>query len=324
LIREAVKRPSARIDGNYSDPPAIIIPNFVNFRLVIQMLAQRAHCYLLLNQPDNALHELTLLNDLRRVLDLSPNGKPMIIVTAMINVAITGVYANSIADGFKSNAWQKPQLESLQEQLRQIDLLPLLVNGIHTENASHCYLVETTLIPRSTKTRSLYLSGWLLENLVTITAIDQKAAGSGNLNDNVVSPRKLAEVEREEAAISQHAFWPVNMLAALATLNFTKAWQALAYNQTLINEAQIACALERYHLDHGEYPENLNALTPQFIETIPHDLIGGQPLHYRRTNDGKFLLYSIGWNEQDDGGQPSPQVKKGGIEYTNGDWVWPN
>jgi hypothetical protein len=63
---------------------------------------------------------------------------------------------------------------------------------------------------------------------------------------------------------------------------------------------------------------------PQFIATIPHDLIGGQPLHYRRTDDGKFLLYSIGWNEKDDGGQ---QKSHRGYPYTDdyskGDWVWP-
>jgi len=28
----------------------------------------------------------------------------------------------------------------------------------------------------------------------------------------------------------------------------------------------------------------------------------GQPLHYRRANAGQFVLYSVGWNERDDGG----------------------
>ena len=94
--------------------------------------------------------------------------------------------------------------------------------------------------------------------------------------------------------------------------NFTRATQTLAHNQALVNEGQIACALERYRLAHREYPETLDALVPQFIEKLPHDIIGGQPLHYRRMADqpsqssgsasGKFLLYSIGWNETDDGG----------------------
>jgi hypothetical protein len=40
------------------------------------------------------------------------------------------------------------------------------------------------------------------------------------------------------------------------------------------------------------------------------DLVGGKPLVYRRTRDGKFTLYSIGWNEKDDGGS------------TSLDWLW--
>ena len=104
----------------------------------------------------------------------------------------------------------------------------------------------------------------------------------------------------------------------MAIPNFVKAWQTTAHNQTLVNEAQIVCALERYRLAHGEYPETLDALVPQFIETIPHDIIGGAPLIYRPTVDGKFLLYSVGWNEKDDGG------KNGGTDFTRGDWVWKN
>ena len=68
----------------------------------------------------------------------------------------------------------------------------------------------------------------------------------------------------------------------------------------------------------------LDALVPQFIEKLPHDIIGGQPLHYRRTDNGKFLLYSIGWNETDDGGQASPMDQYGTIDYNRGDWVWKN
>jgi hypothetical protein len=44
-------------------------------------------------------------------------------------------------------------------------------------------------------------------------------------------------------------------------------------------------------------------------------------LHYRRTESGKFLLYSVGWNETDDGGAVA--LKKDGSEdRENGDWVW--
>ena len=85
-------------------------------------------------------------------------------------------------------------------------------------------------------------------------------------------------------------------------------------NQTALNQAALVCALERYRLVHGRYPDSLEQLVPDFVQKLPRDLIGGQPLKYRRTADGKFLLYSIGWNEKDDGGDP---------DKNNGDWVWP-
>ena len=80
---------------------------------------------------------------------------------------------------------------------------------------------------------------------------------------------------------------PYNFFVAMidADPHFLKGWQTTAHNQTLVNEAQIACALERYHLAHDEYPETLDALSPQFIEKIPHDIINGQPLKYRRTRN---------------------------------------
>src|SRR5258706_589349 len=92
---------------------------------------------------------------------------------------------------------------------------------------------------------------------------------------------------------------PYTYMAAIMLPNFVRAVQTAARNQTLANETLIVCALERYHLAHGEYPETLDALTPQFIQAIPHDLIGGRPLKYRREK-GEFVLYSVGWNKTDD------------------------
>ena len=91
--------------------------------------------------------------------------------------------------------------------------------------------------------------------------------------------------------------------------------------QSQVDLARVACALERYRLAHGEYPETLDTLVPQFIGKLPHDIINGQPLHYRRTEDGNFVLYSVGLNETDDGGQ-IVLTKGGSVDLEKGDWVW--
>jgi hypothetical protein len=153
--------------------------------------------------------------------------------------------------------------------------------------------------------------------MVNVVLLEKKSWNGFDLANDTVAPRKFEAASREVNNFFRHKS-PFKLLAAIAVPNFTKAEQTTAHNQTLVNEAQIACALERYQLAHGEYPETLDVLVPQFIEKLPHDIIGGQPLIYRPTADGKFLLYSIGWNEKDDGG------KSGGNDFTRGDWVWKN
>jgi hypothetical protein len=52
-------------------------------------------------------------------------------------------------------------------------------------------------------------------------------------------------------------------------------------------------------------------------------VIDGKPLRYRLNSDGTYALYSIGWNQTDDGGQLAfvKQKKDTSVDITQGDWV---
>ena len=63
-----------------------------------------------------------------------------------------------------------------------------------------------------------------------------------------------------------------------------------------------AIALERCRLNRGAYPESLDPLVPELLSSPPLDFMDGQPLRYRHTQDGHFLLYSVGVDCTDDGG----------------------
>jgi hypothetical protein len=335
LIRDALKRPYARMDGDYSKPFEQPIPNFISVRALAQVLEQRAKCHLRLGQPERALDDLTLLNDSRRLLEAAPVGKPMTLVAAMINVAVTGLYADTIADGLQSHVWQEPQLAALQKQLAEINLTPFVLQALEEEPAAVCRDLEIMPVfeflnfGRTPKWPGkagswLWPRGWTYQNMVNIAVLELTPLDGFDLAHDTVVPHKFDEALREVNGFFAHRS-PYKLLAALTIPNVTKAMQTTAHNQTMVNEAQIACALERYRLAHGEYPGTLDALVPQFIEKLPRDIIGGAPLIYRTTADGKFLLYSVGWNEKDDGGQQEmPQTKNGAVDFTKGDWVWKN
>jgi hypothetical protein len=85
-----------------------------------------------------------------------------------------------------------------------------------------------------------------------------------------------------------------------------------------------AIGLKRFQLQHGSYPDKLSELTPEFFASIPPDPLDGQPLRYRRNADGSFLLYSIGDDGRDDGGDPRPPEGSHSRQWQSGrDWVWP-
>jgi hypothetical protein len=54
------------------------------------------------------------------------------------------------------------------------------------------------------------------------------------------------------------------------------------------------------------------------------DVIDGQPLRYREDkSNGRYRLYSIGWNQQDDGGTVVMDSENPSrIDEKQGDWVW--
>ena len=114
---------------------------------------------------------------------------------------------------------------------------------------------------------------------------------------------------------------PYDAIALMSIPVICRHVVGFANAQTDVDLARVACALERYHLANGEYPAALDDLATQFISPMPHDVINGQPLRYRRTADGKFALYSVGWNETDDGGIVA-FTKNGALDHEHGDWVW--
>ena len=86
-----------------------------------------------------------------------------------------------------------------------------------------------------------------------------------------------------------------------------------------------AIALKRYQLQHGKFPANLKALCPEFLPTIPIDPVNDEPLHYKPNPDGTFLLYSVGDDGEDNGGDANPaEGKSKSNTWQRGrDWVWP-
>jgi hypothetical protein len=161
-------------------------------------------------------------------------------------------------------------------------------------------------------------SGWFYQNeLRSSKFILEQFLPIGDVRQQMISPTL---VKQADEALRTMRVTPYSSLCRMFLPGLVNSPRKFAWAQAAVNLARTACALERHRLAHGKYPETLDALAPQFIAKVPPDPIGGQPLHYRLTDDGHFILYSVGWNEKDDGGTES-LTKGGSVDLDNGDWV---
>jgi hypothetical protein len=171
-------------------------------------------------------------------------------------------------------------------------------------------------------------SGWLVQNELRIARFETKwylpVVGK---DTETISPANVRAAGNALDREMRHRT-PENVLETLFLPGLGNVATKFAYAQSSVDLARTAVALERYRLAHGEYPESLDALAPKFIAQVPHDVIGGGPLKYRRASDGQFVLYSVGWNERDDGGVVVTKAvgmnsdRTPILDISQGDWVW--
>jgi hypothetical protein len=109
-----------------------------------------------------------------------------------------------------------------------------------------------------------------------------------------------------------------------SVLELSRSFDRLLTMEAARHMAITSIALKRYQLRHAKLPADLNALVPEFLPQVPRDPVDGHPLRYQVTSDNSFLLYSIGKDGVDNGGDPSPGGKSKVLQWLLGrDWVWP-
>jgi hypothetical protein len=249
---------------------------------------------------------------------------------AMMAITLQPVY-----EGLAQRRWSDAQLMELERALAKLDFLADFQLAMKGEKIFAIQSIEKQRITREYKTvddRSgtnkiitvslrLTPSAFFYQNELAFAQMHQQyILPLVDQTNRIVAPAALREAQAAVQVQMKH-YSPYKVQALMVFPAIASGVKKFAMIQSQVDLARVACALERFYLAHGNYPETLGALVPQFIEKLPHDIIGGQPLHYRRTEGGKFLLYSVGWNETDDGGQVA-FTKSGSVDREKGDWVW--
>jgi len=339
-LRQAARRPDSRFPLSYDmEPPAaILLPHLSGLKSSSQVLQLRAIAELQNGQSDKALADVKLMLRLGDSISTEP-----FLISPLVRIAIVSISLQPVWEGLTARRWSEAQLAELDSDLANVDLL----SNYHTAMRGELMLCEIGDVeylrryPQQTPdltgegggdfsprvlSRILWAAiptGWFYQNeLHCARPMLEHYLPLADVHRHLVRP---GDVRRADAAVTagiKHGNL-YNLAERLFLPALGNAVKKFASGQESVDLARVAIALERYRLSQGQYPESLDPLAPQFIASLPHDIINGQPLHYRRTADGQFVLYSVGWNETDDGG--AVVLNKGSssrVDINQGDWVW--
>jgi hypothetical protein len=338
-MRRAIQRPQSRFNVKYDYAPVsgILLPHLAAIKNIVLKLSWRADAELVLGKTNEAFADLLLGMQISDTIRNEP-----FLISHLVRIAGRAITTQVIWDGMAGHQWSDSQLQRLQAVLEKDNLTQdsqqslilernfLGVRSIEQVIAREGGVHLDDLVDGDRKVKPLHLvmpTGWLYLEMVNLVGGYETFLSryeewkSGKLDarsflevlnqaqDQVAKPRPLK-------ALFEHRLMSQMLLPAVHKVHHKGI---LAQNRS--NLAAGACALERYFLAHGGYPEQLEALVPKFIAKAPSDIMTGAPLIYRRESPGSYLLYSVGMNLADDGGKVV-KTKGGGVNPDLGDWVW--
>lgn len=343
-LRAASRRPYAQFATPVELDPDATVPNYVAIRRIGQVLETSAAAHLRVGETEPAFADILAIQRLADALE-----QQAYLVSAMIRVAVLqGLVMQPFWEGWVRRQWTDQQLVEFQRRFAAVNVVADVDRSMragemvsvsqlvikHRNSLGGIFASSQRAGQGSGNTRSarewveqrLYATvpaGWVYQNLVTHNRCMMKMLSAINPELTTVSPRRLEDFGRELEALARRRH-PYTWLASIGIPNFVRAELTTARCQTAMQQAALACVLERYRRAEGRYPGKLDELVPRFAERLPKDVCTGEPLHYRVKDDGTFLLYAVGWNTTDDGGKVAMKpALPDQVDLEHGDWVWP-
>ena len=337
-LSELLKEPESGSTPAWNGPkPAF---TFVAKRILAQTLGNLALFDLHEHRLDDALHDIHLMIQLHH---LHPDN--LWLVNQMIRVAMAGLTLDTTWNALQADGWDEGQLEKLQRDWQTVNFMDLAEKALLGER-----VVAAEFFPQlrqMSDQQILSQAGWSATNgleasfekyvsipLWRVSSSDQDELFCLTYFQSAIENFRLLKARRPwrefEAWIGARNVRFEKILSSplqrqrlrfsgMIIPNFSKALFTALRSETSRQLTLTAIALKRFHLRHGRLPATLEELIPGYLPELPYDPISGKGLRYKPLETGKFLLYSIGVDGIDDGGDPT-ETRSNGPR----DMVWPS
>lgn len=347
-LRAASRRPFARANLNYDskNPFAIYLPHCSVTRTFCQILEIRAAALLTLGRSDEALEDLRLMFYLVETADDEP-----FLVSQLVRIANQRQCLRVIWQGVADRQWSDAHLAELQARLASVDQLAAMERALKSEQAAADKLfallqAEPELLPHFVDGSEGFWSrgadsgpmgflfklvpgGWYPFERKNYHLAFGKFGMTGLPDSGVrIDPRRVESNWKDvEASIVKNPAWKAILGHRVLSAIFMPALDRIPIRftaaQSHASMAVLACALERHRLATGSHPAELSGLSSKMLERQPMDPLTGEAFKYRLSEGGSFVLYSVGWDLKDDGGEPGIDERNPEKpDFEKGDWIW--
>jgi len=341
-------RPRNRYPHHYEEGFSALLTSVGHIRSKTRSLALRSAARLAQGQTAKAAADVVLAFRLGDSLREDPY-----LISQVVRYGCDTIALHALWEGLIDHRWSDEQLARFQDVLTRRDYAPGLIRAIECQRNIAGYELERILADRLGRLRQLDALGGNTspseaEELPTAISVlmpdgwfrqnqAQLMLGYQSLLDTArtaMKPAAHTEVLKEAQALDEVAdrflleasahTTPRNFLVRRLLPSLGKAWQRAHRAITVARLGAVACALERHHRAHGRYPESLSELDSATRKALPDDWMSGQPFHYRRTQDGRFELWSVGPDGKDGGGVYRTRNPKNKSVSEELDWPWPS
>jgi hypothetical protein len=315
---EACRLPDGQLRQDYPPPGHEPADGFVlAFRQFARIYRIRALERLRVGRAQEALE------DVRTILRLSAHiQKEPGFMTFLMEAAVLPQAFQPIWEGLVSHRWNAAQLSVLQGEISKVDLVGFMKRNLDSERVWQVLSMGKILDERPLYPGWLLIpKGWVRQNMVRVDRffLDEWMPILDPVNHRVDLEAYRALIRK---AGTHRASTPYTWLWQMDVTALVEQTKRMAYSQSALDQAAVACALERYRMANRTYPEKLEDLVPRYLEMPPKDLLTGRCLSYRLSGNGTFDLHGFGWDGQDHGGMVVlSEEGRPGMEGS--DWVWP-
>lgn len=234
------------------------------------------------------------------------------LVPGAIRVMMLARLVNVVGDGLKTHEWAAAECRKIEADLGQIRIWDDWAFTLSTARASGNAWLQDWMKKSLRERDEEYGSHSPGAERYLTSLVPRAWIRDTQVLQNRYFDELLARVDLAHQTIDPSLKTPSSPATLSGTLDqyhylfyypqrgqFEGLQQSAVTVAKLLDQTRLICALEQFRARHQAYPETLDELTPEFIATIPNEILSNGPYRYKRVGATRFRLYGSVFDHAD-------------------------